>query len=125
MEKQPTLDIKRAKSNCQPCQHQLLTNYTIKAVEFRKGSWDNKLKEAQTWINTNLKNMNQLVDIALTMSNTDKLACIHVYYTPLVMNGKPQYRNHSKIEFELFRSKKCWMDTVNENLSRVQYYAQR
>jgi hypothetical protein len=69
--------------------------------------------------------MNQLVDIALTMSNTDKLACIHVYYSPSVMNGKPPYKNHPKIGFELFRSGKAWRDAVNENLPRVQYFAQR
>jgi len=63
--------------------------------------------------------MNQLVDIALTMSNTDKLACIHVYYTPLVMNGKPPFKNYPKIGFELKRSAKCWMDAVKENLPRV------
>ena len=63
--------------------------------------------------------MNQLVDIALTMSNTDKKACIHIYYTPLAMNGTQPYKNHPKIGFELFRSGKAWIEAVNENMKRV------
>ena len=52
----------------------------IQVQEFRGGSWDKKMSEALTFINTKLKNKGQLLDISLTMSNTDWKACIEIYY---------------------------------------------
>eukprot|EP01083_Nonionella_stella_P129629 393328_1 len=52
----------------------------VMVAEFRKGSWDGKLKETLQFINTKIANKGQILDIAMTMSNTDWLACVHVYY---------------------------------------------
>lgn len=52
----------------------------ILVQEFRGGSWDHNMAETLEFVNTKLECKGQLIDIALSMSNTDWKACIFIYY---------------------------------------------
>ena len=60
--------------------HESIDTKPILVQEFRGSSWDHNMAQTLEFVNTKLECKGQLIDIAVTMSNTDWRACIHIYY---------------------------------------------
>ena len=92
----------------------------ILVKEFRKGSWDKRMEETLDFINSKLQNMGQLIDVSLTMSNTDWVACIHIYYykdvaTMKQFNRDPKdYIKHGNLLCAWKRYKDSWYNCAKE-----------
>ena len=98
----------------------------ILVKEFRKGSWDDKMAATLEFVNTKLKSKGQLLEIALTMSNTDWQACIHIYYyrTVDIMQkyGKDEktYSNHGNLLCAWKRYHSSWGNASKEAVDTIQ-----
>ena len=101
----------------------------ILVKEFRKGSWDKKMAETLEFVNTKLENKGQLIDISLTMSNTDWMACIHIYYYKDVETMKQfqvnpkDYINHGNLMCAWKRYKDYWINSAKEATNTIEEMA--
>ena len=78
------------------------------------GSWDACTQSLVDWVNTNIANVNQILDItATTTSNTDE--CLFaVYYTKSPNTVMPAYPKGTKLSFFLHRGKASWVASEKE-----------
>eukprot|EP00483_Globobulimina_turgida_P009146 UN09164 len=107
-----------------------VSSETILIQEFRKSSWDTNMAQTLEFVNTKLENKGQLIDIALTMSNTDWLACIHIYYIKDVDTMKQlgidpkEYINHGNLTCAWKRYKESWMNSAKEAVDKIETISQ-
>ena len=101
----------------------------ILVQEYRKGSWDNTMAKTLEFVNTKLESKGQLIDVSLTMSNTDWCACIHIYYYKDVQTMKQfgreskDYVSHGNIMCAWKRYKSSWGNAAKEMTETIEKMA--
>merc|ERR1712173_556274 len=81
---------------------------------------DKKMAETLEFINGKLQNKGQLIDVSLTMSNTDWMACVHIYYykdvdTMQQFGRNPNdYSKHGNLLCAWKRYKDSWAASARE-----------
>lgn len=102
----------------------------ILVKEFRKGSWDDRMANTLEFVNTKLESKGQLVDIGVTMSNTDWQACIHIYYYQNIDvmqkygRDKKTYSNHGNLMCGWKRYTSSWGNAAKEAVDQIKELCQ-
>eukprot|EP01084_Bolivina_argentea_P235230 395880_1 len=124
--------LKKLLGNMSQYMHSIdqVTTGPILVQQYRKSSWDKNMAQTLEFINTKLENKGQLIDVSLTMSNTDWLACIHIYYYKDIQTMKQFGRNpkdylkHGNLLCAWKRYKESWMNSAKEAINTIETMSQ-
>ena len=73
-----------------------------------------------TWVNQNLHNMNQLIDITMLLTMNTNECLFTIYYTAGINAYRPVYSDKTKLGFHIHRSAGSWKSIEAEVSMLVQ-----